>query len=59
MLEVLSVSVVEPEPEIDAGLNAAVAPDGNPAAVNVTAPPKLFMGAIVTAYCALEPAATV
>src|SRR5581483_8994022 len=39
-VEVVMVTVDEPEPVTDVGLKAAVAPEGRPPAVSVTLPPK-------------------
>src|SRR5689334_5629398 len=51
--------VVEPEPMIEAGLKATVAPCGSPLALKVTVPPNPADGAMVTVYAAPVPRDTV
>jgi hypothetical protein len=48
-----------PEPATDAGSKLAVAPAGNPVAVNATAPLKELRGEMVVATFAPHPAETV
>lgn len=53
--EVVTVSVEEPDPVMDAGLKLAVAPAGRPLALRVTAALNPFCAATVTVYVALCP----
>ena len=46
--EVLSVSVVDPEPVMVGGLKVAVTPDGKPDAPKLTTPVNPFNGVTVT-----------
>jgi hypothetical protein len=52
------VSVVEPAPLSEAGLNEAVAPDGNPVVPKLSPELGPLGAANVTVYCALPPAET-
>jgi len=47
VLAVVTVIVEEPEPLTEVGLNVALAPDGSPLALKVTAPANPFTAAIV------------
>jgi hypothetical protein len=58
-VEVVTVSVDEPPPVIVVGLNAAVAPVGNPLALKVTTPVKPLTAVVVKVYVLLSPASTV
>ena len=48
-LEVFTVSVDEPLPFTDVGLNVALVREGSPVTLNVTVPLKPFVGVTVTA----------
>jgi hypothetical protein len=54
-----TLSVVEPEVLTDAGVNEAVAPDGNPVTLNATVPLKPVPAVTVAVYVVLPPARTV
>jgi hypothetical protein len=57
--EVVTVTVVDPEPVIDEGLKLAVAPDGKPDVAKLTIPLKPFVPATVSVYAKLAPGVTV
>jgi hypothetical protein len=52
---VVIVSVEVPEPVTEGGLKEAVAPEGNPLAVKLTAPVKPFSAPTLTEYVAVPP----
>ena len=57
--ELETVSVDDPEVAIDAGLNAAVTPAGNPVTLSATVPVNPFTAVTETAYVVLPPTETV
>ena len=58
VLAVVTVSVELPDPVTVAGEKLAAAPVGNPLALSVTTPPKLFNGVIVVVYVPAFPDTT-
>ena len=56
---VVTVTVDEPDPAIDGGLNDALAPAGRPLALNVTAELNPFEGVTAALYVVPFPAVTV
>ena len=59
VLEVITVSVDEPAPVIEAGLKLPEAPEGNPLTLRATLPAKLFKAVVDTVYVVPPPGVTV